>query len=275
MSIGAAIGLLHGIKGGYELVDGMRKPDENGQIAPRRNILDWLGLRDQPEVKQQGVAPAPAAVEGVQQTVAPVRQITVGQNGDVQSMRPAVRQVAIPTPPTMQQPIKLTNDVAAAIAAAETSGLPKGYLERLAMIESAGGTQLENPSGARGPYQFMPTTAASYGLKDPMDPVASTDAVIRFTGDNREALGKALGRYPTAGELYLAHQQGAGGAAKLLAKPDALAADIVGKQAVVQNGGRADMTAGEFAAMWTGKFDRPGARSNGVAKALRDVREGR
>ena len=40
-----------------------------------------------------------------------------------------------------------------------------------------------SPAGARGIAQFMPGTAASYGLKDPFDPVASIDAQAHLMSD--------------------------------------------------------------------------------------------
>ncbi|MET3590593.1 hypothetical protein ABID23_001709, partial [Bartonella silvatica] len=47
-------------------------------------------------------------------------------------------------------------------------------------------------------------------------------------------------------ELYLAHQQGAGGAARLLQNPHANAAQIVGSNAVGLNGGNNAMRASDF-----------------------------
>ena len=61
----------------------------------------------------------------------------------------------------------------------------------------------------------------SMGRADINDPAAQNAAVQRLTSDNRTALTQALGREPTAGELYLAHQQGAAGAIKLLSNPGA------------------------------------------------------
>ena len=126
---------------------------------------------------------------------------------------------------------------------------------RIAMIESSGNPKAHNASGAAGLFQFMPGTAKAYGLSDPYDPVASADAAARLTRDNRDYLTQKLGREPTPGELYLAHQQGMGGAEKLLTNPDAKAADLVGAKAVTQNGGTADMTAQQFANKWISKID--------------------
>ena len=134
-------------------------------------------------------------------------------------------------------------------------GLPAGYLERTAMIESGGNPNAQNPnSSAGGMFQFIDSTAKQYGLTDKTDPLASADAAARLAADNRAYLAKALGREPTAGELYLAHQQGAGGAARLLAAGNAPAASVVGGDAVGLNGGNAGMTAADFAGKWTGKF---------------------
>lgn len=155
--------------------------------------------------------------------------------------------------------------VAAVIAAAaQGSGLDQrypGFMERMAQIESSGDPGASNPSGAAGLYQFMPKTAAAYGLADPYDPDASAQAAARLTLDNAASLKRTLGRDPTQGELYLAHQQGAGGASKLLANPDASAADLVGTKAVIGNGGTPGMSARDFAGLWLGKFDGGGGRA--------------
>jgi hypothetical protein len=152
-------------------------------------------------------------------------------------------------------------------AAAAAVGMPKmttgatgDYFARLRQVESGGNDRAVNPnSSAKGRYQFIDATARQYGITDPFDVNQQEQAVRRLTEDNRRALTKALGRAPTPGELYLAHQQGSGGAAQLLANPDADAASIVGSQAIVLNGGRPGMTAGQFAQLWTTKFE--GGRS--------------
>lgn len=134
-------------------------------------------------------------------------------------------------------------------------GLDPSYLPRLAQIESGGNINAKNPnSTAEGPFQFIRSTAAQYGLTNPRDPVQAADAAARLALDNKNALTRALGRDPTPGELYLAHQQGAGGAIKLLSNPDAPASAVVGEQAVALNGGRPGMTAGQFASQWVNKF---------------------
>lgn len=130
------------------------------------------------------------------------------------------------------------------------------YLKRLAEVESNNDPNAQNPrSSAKGLFQFIDSTAAQYGLTNPFDPAAARDAANRLTDDNAAALQKALGREPTFGEMYLAHQQGAAGAAKILLNPDARAVDVVGRDQVLLNGGTEDMTAGQFAQLWTSKFE--------------------
>lgn len=150
----------------------------------------------------------------------------------------------------------MPGDIRAAISqAAQKYGQDPNTLMRIAMVESSGNPRAHNKSGAAGLFQFMPGTAKEYGLTDPYDPVASADAAARLLRDNRETLTAQLGREPTAGELYLAHQQGSGGAGKLLSNPDAKAADMVGAKAVTANGGTANMTSQQFANKWISKID--------------------
>lgn len=132
--------------------------------------------------------------------------------------------------------------------------LPEGYLSRTAEIESGYDPAAKNPkSSATGLFQFIKPTADEYKV-DPLDPESSTDGAARLGRDNADILRKTLGREPSAGELYLAHQQGGTGAAKILSDPKVKAVDVVGEEAVKLNGGNVDMTAGEFAKLWTSKF---------------------
>lgn len=126
-------------------------------------------------------------------------------------------------------------------------GLPESYLYRVAQVESGGNPNARNPrSSAGGLYQFIDSTAKQYGLQDRFDPIQAADAMGRLTLDNRNHLSRLLGRAPSEAELYLAHQQGAGGAARLLQNPHANAAQIVGSNAVGLNGGNNAMRASDF-----------------------------
>lgn len=146
--------------------------------------------------------------------------------------------------------------VSAIDEAASRYGIPADHLYVLAHIESGGDPTAQNPhSSAGGLFQFLDGTARDYGLTNKYDPQANADAGARFYRDNREGLRATLGREPTVGEMYLAHQQGLGGARQLLANPHVRAASIVGADAVLLNGGTVDMTASEFARIWTSRAD--------------------
>ena len=140
------------------------------------------------------------------------------------------------------------------------------YLTRSAQIESSGGRKLYNGSMV-GPFQFSPTTGVQYGLNDEasrLDFNLATDGAARLAIDGYNTLKGVLGREPTPAEIYLYHQQGAGGGPALLRNPDASALAVltplyngneaVAKKAILDNGGNLDMTAGEFATKWMNKF---------------------
>lgn len=138
-------------------------------------------------------------------------------------------------------------------------GLPSGTLGGFYGIESNFGANAGvSSAGARGPFQFIPGTAKQYGLNNRDSLAASAEATAKYAADNMAGLKQALGRDPTAGELYLAHQQGLAGAISLLSNPDQPATSIVGRAAIAQNlpaGMSADgMTAGDFANFWNGQF---------------------
>lgn len=145
------------------------------------------------------------------------------------------------------------------------------YTETLSSIESAGGMAMQNPnSSAKGWYQWTDDTARQYGLVGDGfdyrgDKEKETEALKKFTETNKKVLRGGIGRDPANWELYLAHQQGAVGASELLNNPDALAVQVVGFNEVVQNGGKADMTAGEFVKMWKKKYIAAEAKSGGYA----------
>jgi soluble lytic murein transglycosylase-like protein len=51
------------------------------------------------------------------------------------------------------------------------------------MAESNFNPYAGSPAGAQGIAQFIPSTAAAYGLSDPFDPVAAIDAEARLMSD--------------------------------------------------------------------------------------------
>lgn len=141
--------------------------------------------------------------------------------------------------------------------AAARYGQDPNALSVIAGIESNFNPAAQNPnSSAGGLFQFINSTASAYGLEDRFDAGQAADAGARLMRDNAASLQAALGRTPTTGELYLAHQQGAGGARALLSNPTTLASEIVGADAVRLNGGNLNMTAQEFANIWINRANR-------------------
>ncbi|MDF1778784.1 MAG: transglycosylase SLT domain-containing protein [Rhizobiaceae bacterium] len=135
------------------------------------------------------------------------------------------------------------------------NGINPHVFLHMAKIESAFNPNAFHPkSKACGLFQFILSTAKAYKLTNCRDPRANAEAAAMLFKDNARYLRNVLGREPSAGEIYLAHQQGAGGAAKLLTHPHKLARDIVGAKAVTMNGGHLRMTGIEFAQLWTSKF---------------------
>lgn len=140
--------------------------------------------------------------------------------------------------------------------AADRYGVSREALRTVAWLESTGDPSAQNPvSSAGGLFQVIDSTAKQYGLKNKFDPAESADVGARIMRDNINILKRALGRDPSAGELYLAHQQGAQGAINLLTNPNSLATSIVGVKEVMQNGGAPGMTAQQFANLWIKKAE--------------------
>ena len=69
------------------------------------------------------------------------------------------------------------------LAAAARHDVSAGLLAAQLMAESNFNPNAVSPAGAQGIAQFMPATAAAYGLRDPFDPVAAIDAQARLMGE--------------------------------------------------------------------------------------------
>jgi hypothetical protein len=271
---------------------------QGGRVAPVQNITSptW-GPPDVSQMAMQGIAgilPAMAkAYQGTQAQVAKERGMTAVGQLDFGQQAAALGQpggpYAQPQAASPSSSVKLPSfaKIEGAAPSAEIGGLitstaathnlAPDYLTKLVQIESAGDPNAFNKgSKASGLGQFIPSTWKQYGGgASPFDPGANLDATARLTIDNAATLRKALGREPTQGELYLAHQQGAGSAAKLLSNPDAKAFDVVPPRNVVSNLPGAlrpqarDMTAGQFASLWTGRFGEPSPAFASAANAAR------
>lgn len=147
----------------------------------------------------------------------------------------------------------------------QANGLPTNYLETISMLESSGGVNT-GTGQYTGIFQIGPEVAADFGVTPEQlrDPRVNAQVAAQLAARNAQILRARLNREPQPWELYLAHQQGAGGAASLLQNPNGNAVEVLAgvyggdraraQQAVIQNGGRPDMTAGEFAQLWAQKF---------------------
>lgn len=68
-------------------------------------------------------------------------------------------------------------------------GLPEGLLFKMAHQESRFQSDAVSPKGAKGFFQFMPATAAHYGLKDPTNLEESAHAAGAYMADNMKTYG--------------------------------------------------------------------------------------
>jgi hypothetical protein len=111
----------------------------------------------------------------------------------------------------------------------QAAGFPQNFTQTMASIESQGGQNLTSPTGAVGPFQFTGIAANAVGIpKDQTtDPYIGAQAAAELASQNRERFTEAYRREPTGFELYMMHQQGAGGAMAVLgADPNTLVSQM-------------------------------------------------
>lgn len=82
---------------------------------------------------------------------------------------------------------------------AKRYGIDARILRAVCFVESRFRVDAVSPKGARGPMQFMPETAARYGLRNPSDPRSALDAAARYL---RDLLGRFNGRVDLALAAY-------------------------------------------------------------------------
>src|SRR5882672_220391 len=166
------------------------------------------------------------------------------------------------------------------------------FVDRLFQLESSNDPMAVTGSN-RGLGQFSPDLERKYGIQDWTDRNQQRTAVQREMDEFAPVLSKTLGRDPTPGEGYLAHQQGLSGAIAHLNNPSGTAwsnvrqyypSDRVAKNAIWGNipdnaklspnfhkgmfpGGVGDVTSGDFSNGWIGKFEGSSAPSSGGAVA--------
>lgn len=85
--------------------------------------------------------------------------------------------------------------VEALYSAADRYGIDRGIAFAQINQESGFNPNAQSPAGAKGIAQFIPATAARFGLTNPFDPIASFDAYGRYM---RFLLDKFGGRYDIA-----------------------------------------------------------------------------
>lgn len=167
------------------------------------------------------------------------------------------------------------------------------WVHRLFTIESGGNP--ENVTGSnRGLGQFSPDLERKYGITDWKNYGQQAAAVRREYNDFAPRLSRSLGRDPTGGEFYLAHQQGLDGAIAHFANPEGAAwqnvrkfykSDDVAKQAIWGNipdhakdsptfnkemfpDGVNSVTSGDFSQGWARKFDEGRSPATGVTEPV-------
>lgn len=149
-------------------------------------------------------------------------------------------------------------------------GFSASGLARLVQIESGGKANAVSPGGGyTGLTQMGEAEFKKYGppggSRD--NPQDSLYAANNYAKSNAIILAHNLGKPPTDADLYLAHQQGAGGASQLLRNPNALAVDLVGEKAITGNvtpelrEQSKTWTASQFTNYWTNRFNQTQAAS--------------
>lgn len=161
----------------------------------------------------------------------------------------------------------LSHPAYAAAATASPGGMSAAGIARTVQLESSGDPNAGTGGAHVGLGQFSVDTALQAGVGNRNDAEQSVRGIATLAAQNAPILQRTLGRAPTDAELYLAHQQGAGGASKLLANPNARAGDLVGDAAIKQNGGNPDAPASAFTALWKDKFDKASASSGEMGNA--------
>lgn len=184
--------------------------------------------------------------------------LEVGGNASAPSMPGAVQASSAPAPRG-----GMYDQVAQIAQANGASAADIPYLQRLAQVESNANPDARNGSST-GIFQFQPDTFQSVGGGDINSVADQTKAALALAQRDRAKL-QQMGIPVTDANLYIMHQQGAGGGPALLTAPpevNAIAAltpayggnAARARQAIVGNGGREDMTAGEFVNYWQNRW---------------------
>lgn len=154
------------------------------------------------------------------------------------------------------------------------------YTRRLFQVEGGGDPYAPDTGSNRGMGQFSPDLERRYGITDAnrTDPAAQAAAVAQERAEHAPQLARVLGRDPSPGESYLAHQQGVGGAIAHFTNPDqpawqSMLATAEGQRkgerwaraAIAGNpyarGMDPNVSSGDFARGWINKFEQGGPQT--------------
>jgi transglycosylase-like protein with SLT domain/D-alanyl-D-alanine carboxypeptidase-like protein len=105
---------------------------------------------------------------------------SVGAGGDSGDGRESGEGVPSFVPPEFREPLRRSS---------ARWGVPAAVLAAQLMAESGFDPHAVSPAGAQGIAQFMPGTAASYGLRNPFDPVAAIDAQAHLMSELMHQFG--------------------------------------------------------------------------------------
>lgn len=259
-------------------VDGAALPDVFEAIVGRDNMsLDEKGavalLRREAEIEAAnpfrpdgaGVAAHNAAVARHVERIA----------AEIQGMR---------APRTVAAAANDSSAMASGTVRAPTGGARSAIKAKIGRAESPSDTAKNPRSSATGRYQFVSGTWLSYykrrygsqGLTDAQILAKRTDGNVQdvlmddLLADNARFLSSE-GQPETAGNLYLTHFAGQGGARKLFrADPRASAADVLGTEVVRANPFLKGMTASDVIAWAARKMDEAPSAVGGVGRAADD-----
>lgn len=189
-----------------------------------------------------------------------------------------------PAPAAARGMGNLTGNQALVAEKASAAGIDPVMMLAIAHIETGGSFKADakNPkSTAGGLFQFVDATWGQYGKGSKTDAAASTDAAIALTKDNVAALSQTLGRSPEPWEVYLAHQQGAGGASAILSAGDGIsvvealaAAGVKNAEDAANNNGMKGLTVAQAKEKWRQRYQEAESRyqsAPGEAEAVEPV----
>jgi hypothetical protein len=235
----------------------------------------------------EGMMPGPALIDpttGQRTRLQIAFKDVIDESGKEALIRPLQRQMeSAAIAGNSQAAISGASPIAPVITArAIAAGIDPSVPLTVAKIESDLG-QAPDKSGNPhvGVFQLGPDEWRAIGgtAANRNDKVAQATLGTDWVVGAQRAASAALGRPASGWETYIVHQQGTrGGADLLLAPPTESAVDALvpaykgdralAAQAITNNGGSANMTAGQFLAVWQAKYAQASAAvggSSGIA----------